>query len=103
MNRTFTEAADVLDFFDDQVFALGPVLGSGGINSNSLRFDWDLDGAGEGTTFSATGLFSVVPEPQTGFLLFQGLLVIAFRARRRRWRGGLRSAISCCRQGGMRR
>jgi hypothetical protein len=86
VDRTFTEADEVLDFFDDEVLALGPVLGSGGINSNSLRFDWDLDGAGGGTTFSATALFSIVPEPQTGFLLFQGLLVIAFRARRRRRR-----------------
>jgi hypothetical protein len=87
VDRTFTETADVLDFFDDEVLALGPVLGSG-FNPNSLQFDWDLDGASGGTTFSATALFSVVPEPQTGFLLFQGVLVIAVRARRRGQRAG---------------
>lgn len=79
VNETFTEAGDVLDFFDDDVIALGPVLGFGALHS--LRLDCDLDGASGGTSFSATALFGVVPEPGTGFLLFQGMLVIAARAR----------------------
>jgi hypothetical protein len=78
VNETFTEAGAVLAFFDDRVLALGPVQG---IRISSLRLDWDLDGAAGGTTFAASALFGVVPEPGTGLLLLPGLIVLAMRRR----------------------
>jgi hypothetical protein len=77
VDMTFTDVAAVLAFFDDAVLPLGKVAGS------NVLIDWALGSGSQTAAFNVTTLLGVVPEPSTGLLLGQGLLLFAVLRRTR--------------------